>query len=327
MKEVPVLLTIFLPPHLFNKPLQQTKKIETTHRRRIGSICSMKLFCRPISFAALLLGFSSTLMAQQSITAVPVKQPIQLDGKPQEWANVKTTRVTLRALHNQSSVETRHVDVQASYDNENIYFLLRWPDSEASETHKPWLWSQPQQRYLSGTIYEDRLAMQFAISGNFNADWTRAKEFTADMWHWKASRSNPLGLVHDKFTQVSRKELKLSNVIPAADGGKVYVLRKNDEGTPLYTTRRYRRHQADIMPKYYLNSEPSGSIADIQAKGIWQDGHWTLELKRKLNTGHKDDVRFRAGQSVNGAIAIYDASANHDHVVSDTLKFMLSTEQ
>ncbi|MCL4371353.1 MAG: ethylbenzene dehydrogenase-related protein [Chloroflexi bacterium] len=45
-------------------------------------------------------------------------------------------------------------------------------------------------------------------------------------------------------------------------------------------------------------SAPSGpSWNDIQAKGAWMDGVWTVEFARKMDTGHWDDVKFDpAGQ-------------------------------
>jgi len=40
-------------------------------------------------------------------------------------------------------------------------------------------------------------------------------------------------------------------------------------------------------------SAPSGpSWNDIKAEGAWLNGVWTVELSRKLNTGHSDDIQF-----------------------------------
>ncbi len=74
------------------------------------------------------------------------------------------------------------------------------------------------------------------------------------------------------------------------------------------------------MPKYQL-LEPTGSIADIKANGVWKENHWLLELSRKLNTGHDDDVLFMIGQIYRGGIAIFDATENSQHLISETLQF------
>ena len=50
----------------------------------------------------------------------------------------------------------------------------------------------------------------------------------------------------------------------------------------------------DLLPQY-LQREPEGSAADIQAYGRYVDGYWVVELRRKLNTGNADDKVLRPG--------------------------------
>ena len=50
----------------------------------------------------------------------------------------------------------------------------------------------------------------------------------------------------------------------------------------------------DLLPQY-LQREPEGSAADVQAFGRYVDGHWIVELRRKLNTGQADDKVLRPG--------------------------------
>lgn len=56
------------------------------------------------------------------------------------------------------------------------------------------------------------------------------------------------------------------------------------------------------MPKYIVQEHITGSVADVRAKGAWKDGFWTLETRRKFDTGHGDDVVFARGGTVAGAI-------------------------
>ncbi len=51
---------------------------------------------------------------------------------------------------------------------------------------------------------------------------------------------------------------------------------------------------------YPLDTPWGGSRDDLVAKGVWLDGQWTVEFKRKLDTGHPaDDIKFvkKAGQT------------------------------
>lgn len=44
----------------------------------------------------------------------------------------------------------------------------------------------------------------------------------------------------------------------------------------------------------------------MEAKGIWKDGKWTLELARKLNTGNGDDVQFDATKTYSFGMSVFD---------------------
>ena len=47
-------------------------------------------------------------------------------------------------------------------------------------------------------------------------------------------------------------------------------------------------------------------IDQVDAKGIWKDGAWTVVFRRKLKTPEKDRVSFSPGSSVNIAFAVWD---------------------
>ncbi len=75
------------------------------------------------------------------------------------------------------------------------------------------------------------------------------------------------------------------------------------------------------MPKYIVNENPTGSIADVRAKGVWANGVWTLELQRKLDTQNLDDVVFEKGKKVLGGIAVFNHTGDDDHNHSDVINF------
>lgn len=58
----------------------------------------------------------------------------------------------------------------------------------------------------------------------------------------------------------------------------------------------------------YISEKPTGSARDISAKGVYYDGNWYLELKRKLQTGHDDDVQFDITKTYRFSIAVNDDS-------------------
>ncbi len=274
----------------------------------------------------LILGFSSTLAPAADAVATTVtmhaltSEPA-LDGDGKEWADVPVTRVALKPSRSGVTTAVNSVDVKGGLHRDYVYFLVEWEDSSEDKVHKPWVWDKETGKYVAGPQREDRFAMQFVMDGEYSTDWLSGKEYKADMWHWKSVRSNPLGLIHDKQTFISTKKLTKSRDFPGANGAKVYISRPSDAGDKLYTTKRYAKFEKDVMPKYLLANDPQGSVADVKVKGKWQNGKWCLEIRRKRDTGHPDDVVFPTSGTLVGGIAIYDHSADDDHTVSDNLVF------
>ena len=50
----------------------------------------------------------------------------------------------------------------------------------------------------------------------------------------------------------------------------------------------------------------------MRAKGAWADGRWTLELGRKLNTGHKDDTAFDPTRPYKMTLGAFDQTGDMD---------------
>lgn len=257
----------------------------------------------------------------QTIVVSTLTQAPQIDGQDSDWDKVPAQVIMLVPFTQNSGLQSRELIIKAGQFQGQVFFYLQWPDNTENITHKTYVWNEAKQRYKKGTDLEDRLAMQFEISGEYSTDWPNAHDFVADTWHWKAARSNPLGLAHDKIATLSSKKLLRAASIPSPDGSKRYVFRESDEGTRLYKTLRYVKKEQELMPKYELFPNPSGSIADVKARGIWRNGSWHLELSRKLDTGHSDDAQFFSSQTVRGGIAVFDASPDESHIISETLVF------
>ncbi len=276
---------------------------------------------RKVLISCLFMTISPAALAQTIIVFALTKAP-HVDGQDSDWSDVPSHKVMLTPTRPNSDLESRELLIKAGHFQGQVFFYAQWPDNEENITHKPYVWDEEAQRYTKGTDREDRFALQFELSGEYSSDWANAKNFEADMWHWKAARSNPSGLAHDKKTTLSNTKLLRAASIPSPEGNNRYVLRASDAGTPLYRTLRYSGvKEQDVMPKYKLHPNPQGSIADVKAKGVWHDGSWHLELSRKLNTGHSDDTQFVLNQAVRGGIAVFDASSEDDHVISKTLLF------
>jgi hypothetical protein len=266
-----------------------------------------------------LLAFSCSLLASlpalsQTIPAVQLDSSPVIDGKADDWLAYKSIDIPLEGDLNINSVS-----VKVGVVGDEAFFLFQWKDSTHDADHRPYVWNAAEGKYSEGKQSEDRFAMNFAMEGDFTQDWLSGNTFKADMWHWKAARSNPIGLAQDKLTIITTNKSKKAYTTTAANGKTIYILRPSDSGDKLYKTARYAAKEKSVMPKYILNKNVTGSIADVKAKGVWESGQWTLEMKRKMNTGNPDDRAFVKGTSVPASIALFDHSGDENHNISETI--------
>jgi len=268
-----------------------------------------------------LLSFGTSAIAED-IKLDNLPSAPTIDGNDADWVGITSTTIKLNNNRPNGKANIKEVSVKSGVHGDSVYFLMQWNDSTQDEQHKPYVWDNAKGKYGKGKQREDRLAIQFAMTGDYDVNWLSGNLFTADIWHWKAARSNGLGLAQDKMTIITDQKMKKAYKGKATNGKTIYIRRKSDEGSKFYKTARYTSKEKDIMPKYVLASSATGSIADVKAKGVWDNGQWTLEFSRKLNTGNSDDVVFTAGQSVKGGIAIFDHSGDDDHSHSSNLNFI-----
>ena len=255
--------------------------------------------------------------APQVIPVRELKAEPKLDGLVSDWEGVKEHTISVAG-----ALPTKVVYLKMGTYKSDVFLLVRWADTTEDLIHRPYVWDEKRGKYEQGDAKEDRLAIEFAISGDYTTQWDSGKEFKSDMWYWKSSRSNPLGFVHDKLNILSKESSKQAYRIKAKDGSLIYLSQPTDSGSKLYheVSRPEKKEQA-VMPKYVLDENPTGSIADIKAKGVWRGNQWVVEMRRKLNTGNNDDVAFKKGAKVKGGVAIFDHSENEVHNISDTLIF------
>ena len=237
-----------------------------------------------------------------------------------DWAQIKFSSVALRST-DKSNTSKKLVDIKAAIYAKHLYIFASWKDSKPGREHKPYIWDEKKSRYITGPEREDRLALQFEIEGQYTANWPEATYFKADMWHWKSTRSAPLDLMHDKYTVVSNKKMTRSRKLVIDNNKPIYVKRISDSGDKLYSTQRYGKFNGHKKPKYILNKNISGSTSDVKAKSRWHKDKWQLEIKRLLDTGHDDDVKFILGKNIRAGISVFNDSDDDIHFVSETLEF------
>ena len=277
------------------------------------------------------------------------------NGVPPAWLHVKG--------RDSSSNEEVKVSMKAVYTPDDIFFLFRWPDPTKSITKKAWRFDGTNWVHLEGD--EDRLALIFEITriDGFatrgctvichsppdvpRKDWklaTHDPSEKADLWHWKAARSNPYHCADDGWLTVagnpSGSYRTTGRRSDAGEGGDV-LNETEDKSGPMYMQNPSNKllepgfllyedavaispdavFSAGDMLTYRMPCKPAQSRADIKATAQYANGEWTLMLFRRLKTGWSDDVQFNIRKDYSFALALFDDSGD-DHSKA-TLAMML----
>jgi len=158
-----------------------------------------------------------------------------------------------------------------------------------------------------------------------------------DLWQWRAARSNGVGYASDDwvleyrngdagrppFFNRPKPEFMYDEravgfrAIPETEVqarmGKSALI-EGKTAVPLDPNAKFV--VGDLLPQYILR-EPQGSGGDVVTSGRYADGHWTVELRRKLNTGNADDKVLRPGKAYPVGFSIFDDTvSNRRHYVT-----------
>lgn len=248
-----------------------------------------------------------------TMAAAPV-----VDGKADDWAGVTGAKVKVNPGTDgdgQNFTGTIDVDIKAAIHGDSMYMLVQWPDDTKDDTHKSLIWNKEKDAYDTGDDMEDRLALTFAMEGDFMGCMLAGTPYTSDMWHWKAYRSGSVGLAHDKMHIIAFEQMPKAKKHMGKNGKELWIARPSDGGDELYSSQRPLDNIGDKVPKYLVNAEAKGSVADVKTAASWADGKWTLEIVRKLDTGHDDDVKFEKGKSYSSGVAAFNHAGDDHHSI------------
>lgn len=302
------------------------------------------------------LGMSFLILAM--VSAKPDSNVVANRGTPTvdgipgdpEWGPATTVDLTLPVMGGGGPGKAT---VRAAYDDESIYFLVMWKDpTNTKSIHKKmWTydaatdsWSQAQNEdrvyFLWNINAPDFAGGGCAVYCHVGAqDWEAAETKMGtnnpgdmiDVWHWKATRTNPQGHADDKHwvdltnaqivtyeaQEVKRTRLgdsgsgfyssnkagELPKYMHAGDPGVTKPFLFKDEAVKFNPEAAWT--DKDTIPGYVLK-DATGSRADVKAVGKFSDGTWVVEFKRKLDPGNPEDAVFDIEQKYYFSLAITD---------------------
>jgi hypothetical protein len=277
--------------------------------------------------AAALAGFCAPQAAPELVAAKVSALPA-VDGKADDAAWGQARELVLKVDKPAFLDEAkRTVTIKAVHDGTSICFLAVWEDKEKNDVHDPWIWNVEKEEYeAKQEILEDGFSFAFALEGKFDFDMLSGAEAKWDVWEWGAMRTTQ-GYARDKYHIYSRERPEGEGIRSKRFNDNqekpFYMARPDDAGTIcVKKLEAPEQKKGDKVPQFE-SVKPTGSAADVEARGTWANGKWTVEFKRKLNTGNKDDTAFAPGKAVPFAIGAFDAAEHSDHEVSRNLSLKL----
>lgn len=242
-----------------------------------------------------------------------------LDGQPSDAAWHAATPLSFEVSGASGKMT---VTATALWAPDRIWILLRWPDKTRNDVHRPWVWSKSEKAYVAGREVEDAISLSFARDERMGECMLAGNEVATDLWSWRAGRTDPSGYAEDATMRLSFKRIARANSYQTRTGRSVWIKEEPDAGSQPYQAQIVGAYAGERIPRYIART-PSGSMADVTAKGGWRDGFWTVEFSRLLATSDRGDAVFAAGRDIFFSVAVFNSREGNDHSTSKELTLKL----
>ncbi|MBF0215111.1 MAG: hypothetical protein HQM00_16385 [Magnetococcales bacterium] len=264
----------------------------------------------------------ASMLPTLEIPVAVLQNAPMVDGVLEDWEGVALHRIPItpaleRDDRNRSG--KTEIELRVGVHGNRFHLSARWPDDTADEKFRPWRWRDG--KYQRMETRDDQFVIRFHMSGDYDSCMLSQKSYQVDLWRWSAGRSNPAGLAEDLIHIISPEPLEEAAEFLGPQG-TTYLIKRNDDGEKFYKNAPAPAAKGATEEPGILQTGPgSGSLVDVQARGIWKDGYWHLEMSRLLDTGHGDDVVLGGGKTISGAIGVFNREGNEHKSVSGTLNF------
>ena len=268
-----------------------------------------------VSFFLVYFGIASSCFGEQKLLAIHITEPPLIDGLASDpaWKNAHE----IITLDNSSKLP---ITIKAAYTDTEIFIQVSFPDTDESRTHKSWLWNKGREIYTVGNDREDIIVVKWnmllePVDLSIFAD----NPYQADIWFWKACRTDASGYADDKSHMLGQTKEQDASKIISSSGKTMYLLRSSDGGSSAYRVDLSTAYQGKTLPRF-IPQQPTGSRSDVRAKGVWENGTWTVEFRRNLITGHGDDIQLTPGKKFLFGVSRYEiAGRDINQKLSDPL--------
>lgn len=231
----------------------------------------------------------------------------QLPAGPEDalWERLDAVRVPVNPLWPEPNTILA-VAVRAVHDGRRVAAQLQWRDPAFNGAPL-----RPQD-------FQDAVALQFSLNGSTPFLGMGDERNPVNLWFWRAGwqqeMDGPRPDVGTKFASMHVDTYFRASYQTAQSAGN-----------PLAQPRRSPVEDANARGFGTLASQPE-SGQNVQGRGLWRDGFWTVVLVRDLKSRDAGDVQFKPGKPVPVAFAVWDGGQgdrNGRKEISNWYQFIL----
>lgn len=227
------------------------------------------------------------------------------------WTNVSTVELPLISLW-QRDTPTDRVLVKSITDGQSLVIRLEWEDETKDD----------------GAVYNakfgDAAAVQFPIDPTSDPFFAMGDtNFVVNIWHWKSWWEKDMKK-YQGVTDAFPNSIGDGYLFDVSGGSLVQHFVSTDSARKLsmpwnagWGSGNLQSTQTRTSPVEDLNAKGFGTLTsqpmnnqNVNGKGIWKDGKWSLVVVRSLDSKERDDVMLKQGMTIPVAFAVWDGSQN-----------------
>jgi mono/diheme cytochrome c family protein len=239
------------------------------------------------------------------VRAMRLRGKLPVDPSDPAWEGMDPARVTLNPLWPEKDL-IYAVAVRAVHDAQRLAILCTWKDPA------------PDGAPVRVQDFQDAIALQFSMNGNTPFLGMGDANNPVNIWQWKAGwQQEADGHWQDMPDQYASMHVDTY----FATSYRTAI----DAGNPISLPHRSAVEDANARGFGTLKSQPAAG-QNVNGKGIWRDGSWSVVFIRTLKSKDADDVKFAIGKQTPVAFAVWDGQnrdRNGRKVVSNWHKLLL----
>lgn len=240
------------------------------------------------------------------VRAPRVVNEVPTDPMDPFWDSMDPVRVSLNPLWPEENV-IYAVAVRAVHDGRRLAIQCTWKDPIADGAP------------VRVQDFQDALALQFAINGDIPFIGMGDTNNPVNLWQWKAGWQQEI----DGSRQDMRDRYAAMHVDTYFETS---YRTATDAGNLLSASHRSPVEDANASGFGTLMSQPP-SEQNVNGKGLWRDGSWSVIFVRDLAPGQPADVVFVPGKATPVALGVWDGQnrdRNGRKTISNWHKLLLA---